>query len=77
MPLPNRHQSNEKLINIRRGEDGGAGTGGLHGRPPWFAYRRWLVAEWPARPPRASLPGKERHDIYYKQIFAELLSDRI
>jgi hypothetical protein len=39
------------------------GRVGLHGRPPWFAYRRWLVAEWPARPPRASLPNKKRHDI--------------
>ncbi len=40
---PNRHQSNEKLINIRRGEGGEVRKGGPLWSPVVVRGRRWLV----------------------------------
>jgi len=54
---PNRHQSNENPINIRRGEwgvDGNAIRGmvcrvGLYGRPPCLPTVSLIQAMWPTR----------------------------
>jgi len=61
MRKPNRHQVKKKGREkrgsakvSRRGEggwvDAGCGFYCLHGRPPWFTWRRWLVDERPPCP---------------------------
>ena len=49
----NRHQPREQLIYARRG--------GLHGRPSWAAWKRWLVAARDACPfPQATMKAPLR-----------------